>query len=161
MYLSYGSAVTPPGSANFTLSAQPNNQNNPNVEPQKSRNYEVGGKIGLYDNRLSLSLAAFRTDNENVIFTVDAAAIPPVFNQDDRQRVNGFTIGSLGRITPRAPLAHAYRAGAWVAAVRSERFELQRQIGGGQTLLRVTAAGAREPLAASPRAIAAQLRRRD
>ena len=36
-----------------------------------------------------------------MIFTVDAAAIPPVFNQDDAQRVGGFTIGSLGRITSR------------------------------------------------------------
>jgi catecholate siderophore receptor len=100
VYLSYGSSVTPPGTANFTLSTQPNNQNNPNVEPQKSRNYEVGGKIGLYENRLSLSAAVFRTDNENVIFTVDATAIPPIFNQDDYQRVRGFTIGSLGQITP-------------------------------------------------------------
>jgi catecholate siderophore receptor len=101
VYVAYGSAVTPPGTANFTLSAQPNNQNNPNVKPQESRNYEIGGKVGLYGNRLSLSAALFRTDNENVIFTVDAAAIPPVFNQDDRQRVDGFTIGSLGQITDR------------------------------------------------------------
>ena len=101
VYFSYGSAVTPPGTANFTLSAQPNNQNNPNVKPQESRNYEVGGKVGLYDGKLSLSAALFRTDNENVIFTVDAAAIPPVFNQDDAQRVDGFTIGSLGQITSR------------------------------------------------------------
>jgi catecholate siderophore receptor len=101
VYFSYGSAVTPPGTANFTLSAQPNNQNNPNVKPQESKNYEVGGKIGLYNNRLSLSTALFRTDNENVIFTVDATAIPPVFNQDDQQRVTGFTIGSLGQVTPR------------------------------------------------------------
>ena len=90
VYFSYGSAVTPPGTANFTLSAQPNNQNNPNVEPQESKNYELGGKIGFYDNKLSLSTALFRTDNENVIFTVDATAIPPVFNQDDDQRVNGI-----------------------------------------------------------------------
>ena len=101
VYVSYGSSVTPPGTANFTLSSQPNNQNNPNVEPQKSRNYEVGAKVGFYENRLSLSAAVFRTDNENVIFTVDATAIPPIFNQDDYQRVNGFTIGSLGQITPR------------------------------------------------------------
>ncbi len=101
LYFSYGSAVTPPGTANFTLSAQPNNQNNPNVKPQESTNYELGGKVGLYNNRLSLSAAAFRTENKNVIFTVDAVAIPPVFNQDDGQRVNGFSIGSLGQITPR------------------------------------------------------------
>jgi catecholate siderophore receptor len=100
VYLSYGSTVTPPGTANFTLSSQANNQNNPNVEPQKSRNYELGGKFSFYENRLSLSAAVFRTDNENVIYTVDATAIPPIFNQDDYQRVDGFTIGSLGQITP-------------------------------------------------------------
>ena len=101
VYVSYGSTVTPPGTANFTLSSQPNNQNNPNVDPQKSRNYEVGTKIGFYENRLSLTGAIFRTDNENVIYTVDAAAIPPVFNQDDAQRVNGATVGALGYINPR------------------------------------------------------------
>jgi catecholate siderophore receptor len=101
IYVSYGSSVTPPGTANFTLSTQPNNQNNPNVKPQESKNYEVGGKFGFFDSRLSLSAALFRTHNKNVIFTVDATAIPPVFNQDDAQRVNGFTIGSLGQITPR------------------------------------------------------------
>ena len=98
VYFAYGSAVTPPGTANFTLSAQPNNQNNPNVKPQESRNYEIGSKLGFYNNRLSLTAAAFRTDNENVIFTVDATAVPPIFNQDDFQRVNGFTIGSLGQV---------------------------------------------------------------
>jgi catecholate siderophore receptor len=101
VYLSYGSTVTPPGTANFTLSAQPNNQNNPNVRPQESSNYEIGTKLGFYQNRLSVTAAAFRTDNENVIFTVDAAAIPPVFNQDDKQLVRGATIGTLGQITPR------------------------------------------------------------
>ena len=29
VYVSYGATATPPGTANFTLSAQPNNQNNP------------------------------------------------------------------------------------------------------------------------------------
>ncbi len=101
LYVSYGSVVTPPGTANFTLSSQPNNQNNPNVDPQESTNYEVGGKFGVFDNKLSVSLAAFRTENTNVIFTVDATAIPPIYNQDDAQKVNGFSVGALGQITPR------------------------------------------------------------
>jgi len=101
VYLSYGSAMTPPGSANFTLSAQPNNQNNPNVKPQESKNYELGAKFGLYGGRLSVSAAAFHTANENVIFTADATAIPPIFNQDDAQRVNGLTVGAVGQITSR------------------------------------------------------------
>jgi catecholate siderophore receptor len=43
----------------------------------------------------------FRTENKNVIFTVDATAVPPIFNQDDSQLVKGFTFGALGRITER------------------------------------------------------------
>jgi catecholate siderophore receptor len=101
VYASYGTSMTPPGTANFTLSVQPNNQNNPNVEPQKSTNYEVGTKWDLVDGRLTLNGAVFHTRNENVIFTVDATAVPPVFNQDDGQIVNGVTLGAMGRITDR------------------------------------------------------------
>jgi catecholate siderophore receptor len=101
VYFSYGSVVTPPGTANFTLSAQPNNQNNPNVEPQRSTNIEVGAKWDLVNGRLSLTSSVFHTENENVIFTVDATAIPPVYNQDDAQTVNGVTVGAVGRIGER------------------------------------------------------------
>ncbi len=101
LYVSYGTSMTPPGSANFTLSAQANNANNPNIEPQKSTNYEVGTKWDFAGGRLSLNGALFHTKNENVIFTVDAAAVPPIFNLDDGQRVNGVTLGAMGRITDR------------------------------------------------------------
>ena len=86
VYVSYGTTVTPPGAANFTLSAQANNQNNPNVKPQESANLEVGTKWDVADGRLSLTGAVFHTINKNVIFTVDAAAVPPIYNQDDKQR---------------------------------------------------------------------------
>jgi catecholate siderophore receptor len=101
LYVSYGTSATPPGSANFSLSTQPNNANNPNVEPQTSANFEIGTKWDLANGRLSLNSAVFRTENKNVIFTVDATAVPPVFNQDDSQLVRGFTFGALGRITER------------------------------------------------------------
>jgi catecholate siderophore receptor len=103
-YFSYGTSLTPPGTANFTLSAQANNQNNPNVEPQKSENYEVGAKVDFFRNRLLVNAAVFHTTNENVIFTVDATAVPPIFNQDDAQRVNGITVGGIGQITDRLQL---------------------------------------------------------
>lgn len=101
VYLAYGTSVTPPGAANFTLSAQANNQNNPSVKPQESTNLEVGSKWDVAGGRLSLNGAIFRTDNTNVIFTVDATAIPPLYNQDDGQVVRGVTLGALGRITDR------------------------------------------------------------
>ncbi len=99
VYASYGTTIQPPGSANFALNAGVNNQNNPNVDPQKAANTEVGIKSDLARNRLSLSASYFHTINENVIFTVDAAAVPPVFNQDDKQRVDGLTLGATGQIT--------------------------------------------------------------
>jgi catecholate siderophore receptor len=101
VYVSYGTSATPPGGANFTLSAQPNNANNPNVDPQLSTNFEIGTKWDFANGRLSLNSAVFRAENKNVIFTVDAAAIPPIFNQDDSQLVKGVTVGALGRITDR------------------------------------------------------------
>ncbi|HEU4690588.1 MAG TPA: TonB-dependent siderophore receptor [Vicinamibacterales bacterium] len=101
VYVAYGSSATPPGGANFALSAQPNNINNPNIEPQLSENFEVGTKWDFAGGRLSLNGAVFRTENQNVIFTVDATAVPPIFNQDDSQLVKGFTVGALGRITER------------------------------------------------------------
>ena len=100
-YVAYGTSVTPPGNANFTLSAQPNNQNSPNVDPQESTNFEIGTKWDFSDGRLSLNGAAFRTKNTNVIYTVDATAIPPIYNQDDGQLVRGVTVGAMGRVTDR------------------------------------------------------------
>jgi catecholate siderophore receptor len=100
VYAAYGTTVTPPGGANFTLSPVINNQNNPNVEPQRSSNLEAGVKWEVASGRLSLNASVFHTINENVLFTVDAGAIPPVFNQDDKQRVDGVTLGATGQITP-------------------------------------------------------------
>ncbi|HEY7501967.1 MAG TPA: TonB-dependent siderophore receptor [Vicinamibacterales bacterium] len=101
VYASFGSSITPPGSANFQLNASASNQNNPNVDPQESTNYEVGTKWDVRNSRLQLSGAYFYTENENVIFVADAAAVPPIFNQDDEQRVKGVALGVVGRITPR------------------------------------------------------------
>jgi catecholate siderophore receptor len=100
-YVAYGTSVTPPGNANFTLSTQANNQNNPNVDPQESTNVEIGTKWDFGNGRFSVNGAAFRTENTNVIFTVDATAVPPIFNQDDGQLVKGVTVGAMGRITNR------------------------------------------------------------
>ncbi|MCC7125376.1 MAG: TonB-dependent siderophore receptor [Acidobacteria bacterium] len=98
-YVSYGTTVTPPGTGNFALSTQANNANNPNVDPQVSRNIEVGTKWELFQRRLSATLALFETRNTNVIYTIDATTVPPLFNQDDEQRVQGATLGLLGQLT--------------------------------------------------------------
>jgi catecholate siderophore receptor len=100
LYAAYGSSQLPPGSANFQLNAAPGNQNNPNVDPQESTNYEAGTKWDLANGRFHVTGAFFWTENRNVIFVVDPLAVPPIFNQDDAQRVRGVEIGAIGRITP-------------------------------------------------------------
>jgi catecholate siderophore receptor len=98
-YIAYGTSVTPPGTGNFALSTQPNNQNSPNVDPQVSKNFEVGTKWELFNRRLSANLAIFDTRNTNVIYTIDATAVPPLFNQDDGQIVRGATVGLGGQLS--------------------------------------------------------------
>lgn len=100
LYASYGSSLTPPGSSNFQLNANLTNQNNPNVDPQKSTHYEVGTKWDLAQGRLLLNGAFFYTENENVIFVIDSGAVPPVFNQDNGQRIRGAAFGLVGRPLP-------------------------------------------------------------
>ncbi|MGE3178244.1 MAG: TonB-dependent receptor [Vicinamibacterales bacterium] len=113
VYLSYGTTVTPPGEGNFQLSANANNVNNPNLDPQRSANLELGSKVDLHDGRLSLNAAVFRTRNQNIVYTVDANTVPPLFNQDDDQLVKGVTAGALGQVTDRwRVIANA----AWLGA---------------------------------------------
>jgi catecholate siderophore receptor len=99
VYLSYGTTMTPPGSVNFAFSATANNQNNANTDPQVSSNLEGGVKWDVLGGRLALTGAIFHTVNKNVLFTVDSTTVPPIFNQDDKQQVNGVTVGATGQIT--------------------------------------------------------------
>jgi catecholate siderophore receptor len=100
LYVSYGSSLTPPGSANFQLNASGTNQNNPNLDSQESINYEVGTKWDVAGNRLQVTGAYFWTENKNVIFVVDPNAVPPIVNQDDGQRVQGVSVSAIGQLAP-------------------------------------------------------------
>lgn len=78
----------------------------------------------------------------------DAGDVAVVF--DDRGHFDVLIIAAvsepLARITPRAPLSHAYGAGASIVAARRDHLFLTARPDGGKTLTRVTAAGAREPI---------------
>ena len=100
VYVSYGTTVTPPGGANFTLSTATNNQNNPNVDPQESANFEVGTKWDVAGGRLSLNGAVFHTINKNVVFT---SMRRPCRRPTTRTTSSGSTasrFGATGQITP-------------------------------------------------------------
>jgi hypothetical protein len=69
---------------------------------------------------------------------------------DGRGHFDVFVVGAvsaeLSRITPRAPLVYSYRRDAWVVEARQEKLVLVPQADGSRTLMRITAAGAREPI---------------
>ncbi|MDB6060483.1 MAG: catecholate siderophore receptor Fiu [Verrucomicrobiaceae bacterium] len=95
VYFSYATSQTPPGSANFALSATDNNQNNASLDPQKTDNYELCTKWNLLNERLSLSAAYFRTENSKQTSFDDLHN--PV--QEGRTRVTGVEIAAVGQLT--------------------------------------------------------------
>ncbi|HSB95077.1 MAG TPA: catecholate siderophore receptor Fiu, partial [Spongiibacteraceae bacterium] len=95
IYLSYATSETPPGSADFALSATDNNQNNSALDPQKTDNYELGTKWNLLNDRLSLTAAYFRTENDKQTSFDDLNN--PV--QTGRTLVKGVEVAMVGQLT--------------------------------------------------------------
>jgi len=94
IYVSYATSQLPPGSANFSLSPA-NNANNPNVDPQKGTNYEVGTKWDVFDNKLALTAAVFRSTNENEFASNTDGTTSAV----GERQVEGIELGAVGALT--------------------------------------------------------------
>ncbi|HTD65946.1 MAG TPA: TonB-dependent siderophore receptor [Candidatus Limnocylindria bacterium] len=97
IYAAYGNSFNP-SAEGLTLSAAPSAANNLNIDPEESRTLEIGTKWDLLDNRLSLSLAVFRTEKTNAR-TDDPADPTDIVVLDGEQRVDGVEVGVAGRIT--------------------------------------------------------------
>jgi catecholate siderophore receptor len=70
------------------------------LDPEKTRNYEVGTKWDLPRRRMSINAAIFRTEKTNARTPGINAGDPPTVLQG-RQRVDGVEAGAAGRITSR------------------------------------------------------------
>jgi catecholate siderophore receptor len=96
IYISYATSQLPPGSNNFALNTDPttsnSNANSPNLDPQKGTNEELGTKWNVYDNKLSLTAAIFKSTNENEIATnADASSVAV-----GKREVKGLELGVAG-----------------------------------------------------------------
>ncbi|MES2532824.1 MAG: catecholate siderophore receptor Fiu [Pseudomonadota bacterium] len=98
IYAAYATSQQPPGGSNFTLNATANNINNPNLEPQKATNVELGTKWDVLDNRLALTAAVYRSENKNDLTQADA--VTGEVTQYGKKRVTGLELGLVGAITP-------------------------------------------------------------
>lgn len=68
------------------------------VEPEKSRTYEIGAKWDIFNARLSLAGALFRTEKTNARTPgIDPNDPPTVL--EGRERVDGIELSAAGRLT--------------------------------------------------------------
>jgi catecholate siderophore receptor len=108
LYAGYGTSFSPSSEAGNTgaaLSDNPNAVNSINLEPEKTRNVEVGSKVALFEDRLSLSGAVFRTEKTNAR-TRNLNNEP--FVLAGRQRVQGVEVGAAGRLGTSVSLLASY-----------------------------------------------------
>lgn len=101
IYISYATSELPPGGSNFALNTDPTTQaagsniNNPNLDPQKGTNQELGTKWNLLDNKLFFTAALFKSTNENEIATNPDGSSVAVGEKE----VKGLELGLVGAIT--------------------------------------------------------------
>jgi catecholate siderophore receptor len=99
VYAGYGTSFNPSiqgtadGASNDALAA-----NTVNLPPEKDISYEIGSKWDVLDQRLSLTLALFRTDKTNAR-VVDPTLPGTVYDLAGKQRVQGVEFDAAGNIT--------------------------------------------------------------
>jgi catecholate siderophore receptor len=110
VYASYAKSLTPPGSANFSLSAD--GINSTAAKPQETHHYEIGTKWDLLNDQLALNAAAYYTENENQ-FTQDAITQESI--QQGKTNVKGVELSAVGKITD------AWNVSAGIAHMKTEQ----------------------------------------
>ncbi|MFT4180262.1 MAG: catecholate siderophore receptor Fiu [Thermomonas sp.] len=104
LYANVAQSQQPPGGANFQLSTSANSANNPNLDPQKAKTTEIGGKWQLTESGLMLNLALFRTDVTNEI----SGSAAEGWFQDGKKHVKGVELSMGGNITENWALTAGY-----------------------------------------------------
>ncbi|UST64929.1 TonB-dependent siderophore receptor [Pseudomonas moraviensis] len=104
IYASYATSATPPGNTlgegqeGNPLGGTPDRSGNllsSDMEPETTKNYEIGTKWDLLNDRLSLTADIFRTEKENARVQVDTSS----YENAGKTRVQGFELSASGRIT--------------------------------------------------------------
>lgn len=106
IYLGYGTSFNP-SAEGLTLATTATATNNVSVDPEESHTIELGTKWDLFDNKLALTAAIFRTDKTNAR-TEDPADAGDIIVLDGEQRVQGFEFGFTGTITDKWRLLGGY-----------------------------------------------------
>ncbi|ADV83673.1 TonB-dependent receptor [Terriglobus saanensis] len=99
-YFNFARSVTPSGNNITSLSTTSSilsAQSQPNLKPQGSNLYEVGGKWSLLQDRLGATAALYRLEKNNTAYTDAITGIQTTTGDVDR--VQGIELGLTGKIT--------------------------------------------------------------
>jgi catecholate siderophore receptor len=104
IYASYATSATPPGNTlgegqeGNPLGGTADRSGNllsSDMEPETTKNYEIGTKWDLLNDRLSLTADIFRTEKENARVQVDTTS----YENAGKTRVQGIELSASGKIT--------------------------------------------------------------
>ncbi|MVV48503.1 TonB-dependent siderophore receptor [Pseudomonas sp. PB120] len=104
IYASYATSATPPGATlgegmdGNPLGGTPDRSGNllsSDMEPETTKNYEIGTKWDFLNDRLSLTADIFRTEKENARVQVDTTS----YENAGKTRVQGFELSATGKLT--------------------------------------------------------------
>jgi catecholate siderophore receptor len=109
LYASYATAAIPPnsligegtegnalGATSATVTQEQAQAASDALRVERTRNYEVGAKADLFDEKLSLTAAVFQTESKNARVTSDAGTVAFI----GERRVRGVEFNFNGRVTP-------------------------------------------------------------
>ncbi len=97
-YISYGTSFNP-SLEQLTLTT-----GQQNLDPEKNRSYEIGGKWDVLGGGLSLTSALFQIEKTNARSQVSTG----VYTIDGDVRVNGIELGATGRLTSKWQVVAGY-----------------------------------------------------
>jgi catecholate siderophore receptor len=100
VYASFATSATPPGAMlNEGTDGNPliagNSVLTSDLEPETTKNYEIGTKWNVLNDRVSLSAAVFRTEKENTRILVATNT----YENQGTTRVDGIELSASGKIT--------------------------------------------------------------
>jgi len=96
IYAAYATSQQPPGGAGLSLSSSDSSADNSNFAPQKTSTAEIGTKWEVFEKRLLLSAALFRTEVSNEV--KQDASTSTLYTQSGKKRVDGVELGASGEI---------------------------------------------------------------
>ena len=103
LYVAYGNSKNPTATtvrSGCGLATAANLNNDPcEAKPEQAVNYEIGGKIDLFDAKLQLTASLFRNERTNYRVASNDPLIGTLPVNDGRNRVDGVTLGATGNIT--------------------------------------------------------------